>query len=313
MTVLLRPPLQEVRSRVFDSARWAGYKARPDDIIIATFPKCGTTWTQRIVSMLLAGSAAPAPVAGPWPDMRLRGPVEPVLAAAEAMVGRRHLKAHLAYDALPVHEGVKFIHVARDGRDAALSHHNHLLGFKPQMVAQKNEVSRSDPKFGDDAPATPEDPAEYFHAWLQDGGGGGDEGASYWHVERSYWAARRDANMLLVHFADMKADLAAEIARVARFLEIDHPPELMEEIAVAAEFEAMREDGAALMPNAANSWRDGARTFLHKGDNGRWRGLFDATDLAAYEERTAIEFTPGLAAWLANGRLVAGDPETSVH
>ena len=60
---LVRPPLREVRSRIFDSTRWVAYQPRPDDIIIATFPKCGTTWMERIVGMLLAASAAPAPVA----------------------------------------------------------------------------------------------------------------------------------------------------------------------------------------------------------------------------------------------------------
>ena len=28
------------------------YKARDDDIFITTYPKCGTTWTQQIVSLL---------------------------------------------------------------------------------------------------------------------------------------------------------------------------------------------------------------------------------------------------------------------
>jgi aryl sulfotransferase len=311
MTALVRAPAREVRSRFFDSARWAGYRARPDDIIIATYPKCGTTWTQRIVSMLLAGNAAPAPVAGPWPDMRLHGPVEPVLVEAEAMTGRRHFKSHLPYDALPVHEGVKFIHVARDGRDSALSYHNHLLNYSSSSLAALTEVSRADPKFGDDPPATSQDPAKYFHTWLEDGGGWGDDGAGYWHMELSYWTARRDANVLLVHFADMKADLAGEVARLSRFLEIDHSPELTREIVAAAEFEAMRADGEALMPRAQTSWREGSRTFLHKGVNGRWRDLFDVADLAAYDHRVAIEFTPGLAAWLEQGRAVAGDPRTS--
>ena len=173
---------REVRSRAFDSARWAGYRARPDDIIIATYPKCGTTWMERIVSMLLAGSAAPSPVNGPWPDFRPRGPIEPILEMAEAIPGRRHLKSHLPYDALPVYEGVKFIHVARDGRDAALSLHNHLRGFTPQMKAILDQVSLDDPKFGDVAPPIPEDPAEFFREWLADGGARGDPGASFWEV-----------------------------------------------------------------------------------------------------------------------------------
>src|ERR1022692_776020 len=230
MTTLVRPPLREVRSRVFDSARWAAYQPRPDDIVIATYPKCGTTWAQRIVSMLLAGSAAPAPVGGPWPDFRLGPSIEVTLAEAEATTSRRHLKTHLPYDSLPLYQGVKFIHVARDGRDSAMSFHNHLSTFQPHMYEVMRQVSLADPKFGDMLPDTPEDPAEYFRTWLVDGGAMGDPGASYWEMERSYWAARRDANMLLVHYADMKSDLAGEIGRIARFLEIEPAPAMMDEI-----------------------------------------------------------------------------------
>jgi len=308
MSELVRAPVRQVRSRIFDSARWAGYCARPDDIIIATFPKCGTTWTQRIVSMLLAGSAAPAPVGGPWPDFRLRGDIEPILEQAEAIPGRRHLKSHLPYDALPVWEGVKFIHVARDGRDSAMSMHNHLHGFRPEMNAVMDHVSLTDPKFGDAAPRAPENLAEYFRDWLVDGGGMGDQGASFWAVERSYWAARRDPNMLLVHYSDLKADLGGEIARIARYLEIDLPARVMDEITAAACFESMREQGEALMPGAIMAWVDGAKTFLNKGVNGRWQGAFDEADLATYKAKLAEEFTPALAAWLDGGRLVAGDP-----
>ena len=308
MTALVRPPLREVRSRLFDSARWAGYRPRPDDIIIATFPKCGTTWTQRIVSMLLAGSSAPAPVGGPWFDFRLRGAIEPILEAAEAAAGRRHLKSHLPYDALPVWEGVKFIHVARDGRDSAMSMHNHMRGFQPEMNAIMDYVSLGDPKFGDPAPRTPEDPAESFRDWLIDGGGLGDPGASYWEVERSYWAARHDANMLLVHYNDLKTDLSGEIARIAGFLEIEPPDAVMDEIVTAAAFESMRAQGEALMPGAEMAWVGGANTFLHKGVNGRWQSACAEEDLRVYEAKVAAEFTPGLAAWLEGGRLVAGDP-----
>ena len=251
MSALARPQRREVRSRVFDSARWAAYRPRPDDIFIATYPKCGTTWTQRIVSMLLARSAAAAPVAGPWFDFRLRGPVGPIAEAAEAMPGRRHLKSHLPYDALPVAEGVKFIHVAREGRDAALSMHNHMRGFRPEMNTVMDQVSLSDPKFGDASPPTPEDPAESFHEWLTDGGARGDPGASFWEVERSYWAARADANMLLVHYNDMKADLARR-DRAHRPLPRDRAAvdAVMDWVVAAAGFDAMREQGEALMPKA---------------------------------------------------------------
>jgi aryl sulfotransferase len=308
MSALLRPPQREVRSRIFDSARWAGYQPRAGDVVIATYPKCGTTWTQRIVGMLLAGNDAPFAVHGPWFDFRLGPPVEVSLAEAEAVVGRRYLKSHLPYDALPVFEGVKFIHTARDGRDSAMSFHNHMRTFTPFAVANANQVSLGDPKFGDPLPETPEDPAVYFHQWLTDGGAVGDPGASYWEMERSYWAARREANMLLVHYADMKADLAGEIARIADFIEVDVAPAAMAKIVKAAEFEAMKGQGAELMPGAEMAWEGGYKSFLYKGTNGRWQGVCSDADLAAYQAKVAAEFTPGLAAWLEGGRLVAGDP-----
>ena len=79
----------------------------------------------------------------------------------------------------------------------------------------------------------------FFDGWLGDGGGNGDAGASYWEMERSYWAARGRADMLLVHYADLKADLAGEIARIAAYLEIDVPAASLDAMAAAAQFEAM--------------------------------------------------------------------------
>ena len=79
----------------------------------------------------------------------------------------------------------------------------------------------------------------------------------------------------------------------------------------AARFETMRAQGEALMPGAGIAWTEGAKTFLHKGVNGRWQGVFSRSDLAAYEAKIAAEFTPALGAWLENGRLVAGDPALS--
>jgi aryl sulfotransferase len=299
-----------VRSQILDSARWAAYRPRADDILIATYPKCGTTWTQRIVAMLLAGSAAPLPMQAPWFDFRLRGSPEETAAQAEAVIGRRHLKTHLPYDALPLYEGLKIIHVARDGRDSAMSLHNHLFNFTPTMNEVMDQVSLVDPKFGERVAPTPADPADFFHSWLADGGARGDPGASYWEVERSYWARRGDANMLLMHYADMKADLEAEVRRIAGFLEIEPPAATLGEIVAAARFETMREQGAQLMPGAENAWDGGAQRFLYKGVNGRWKDVLTAQDLAAYETRVRDEFTPGLAAWLESGRR-ATDPARS--
>jgi aryl sulfotransferase len=299
-----------VRSRIFDSARWAGYQPRSDDIVIATYSKCGTTWTQRIVCMLVLKSAVPVPIYGhsPWPDMRIFGPVEGTLESAEAMPHRRFFKSHLPYDALPVYEGVKFIHVARDGRDAAMSLHNHFATFTPFAFERLDQISLEDQKFGTSYPRTPADPAEFFHDWVEDGHGQGDERCGFFHVENSYWAARRDPNMLLVHYNDLKTDREGEMRRIAAYLGIDIEDRLWPEIVTAAGFEAMKRDGPVLLPGMEAIWEQGSQSFLHKGTNGRWQDCVAKADLARYEARVKKEFSPSLAQWLEQGRLKAGDP-----
>lgn len=315
MPALLKPAIRTVHSRVFDSTRWNGYQPRADDIIVGTFVKCGTTWMQRIVSLLIFQSVEPRPLwdISPWFDLRVGGPVEPLLAAAEAQTHRRFLKTHLPLDALPIYEGVKFIHVARDGRDAAMSQHNHLFNFSATSMARFNEVSRSDPNFGDDFPTVSESAAVFFTDWVTDGGSLGDAGASFFHVENTYWAARNDGNVLLVHYNDLKADCTREMRRVAAFLGIEIRDALWPEIVAAASFDVMKAQGGALIPSARRLWANGASQFLYKGTNGRWRNVFSTEDLTRYDVMVQAHFAPDLARWVAGGREAGVDPHEAPH
>ena len=307
---LIRDATTQARSRYFNSARWSGYQPRSDDIIIATYPKCGTTWTQRIVGMLIFQSADPFPVqdSSPWPDMRMPPPGA-MLALAESQAHRRFFKSHVPYDALPVYDGVKFIHVARDARDAAMSFHNHKLNYTDDVITMLTEKLMGDPKFGSPYKRTGADPAAHFSNWV-DGEADhiGDEKCGYFYMENSYWAARHDPNILLVHFADMKADLEAEMRRIAHFLEIEVADELWPRLVEAATFDEMKKRATQLMPSAGTIWQGGGDTFLHKGTNARWKGLYNDDDLEKYERKVADLLSPSLASWAEHGRLVAGEP-----
>lgn len=283
---------------------------RGDDIVIATYPKCGTTWMQRIVGMLVFGSADPFAVQdmSPWPDFRAI-PIEATAELAASQAHRRFLKSHLPFDALPVHEGVKYIHVARDGRDAAMSFFHHKTNYTSDVIWLFTQIGLDDPKFGDTINLTPSDPAIHFHDWIvghEDAFG--DPGASFFSLETSFWAARRDPNVLLVHFNDLKADREGEMRRIADFLDIEIADALWPALVEAAGFEAMKAAADTLMPSANDIWEGGGNTFLNKGTNGRWRDIYCAKDLALYDARVAAEFSPALAAWCEQGRLVAGDP-----
>jgi aryl sulfotransferase len=48
-------------------------------------------------------------------------------------------------------------------------------------------------------------------------------------------------------------------------------------------------------------WVGGAKTFINKGTNGRWRDTLTAAQSAEYEARALAELGPECARWLATG------------
>jgi aryl sulfotransferase len=289
-----------------DSRRWQHYRPRPDDIVIATYQKCGTTWMQRIVGMLVFQTPEPMPIMqmSPWIDRRQSAAVDALI---EAQTHRRFLKSHLPLDGLPFYDDVKYIHVARDGRDACLSYHQHCLGFTAQALERLNSVGMEDESIGRVYPEILLEPREFFHRWVTRGEVAGHEdgspGMSFFHFEKSWSEARHLPNVLFVHYNDLKSDLSAEMRRIADFLEIAVEPSLWPKLVAAAEFESMRRDADALMPNVDVTFKEGSRTFFHKGVNERWRGAANEDDLAIYEVKAAAAFSPQFARWLAQGRI----------
>lgn len=308
----IRPATQTVRNWHCDSRRWDAFDHRPGDIVVATFPKCGTTWTQRIVGMLLSQSAAPSPVQKeqPWIDARFV-PLDLAVPALQAATTRRALKTHLPLDALSLHDDVFYIHVARDPRDACMSFHNHCTGFQEMLLTSFDEWGLEDETIAAPYPRAPADPRAFFRRFLRDPAYGpmDDYGLpEYTALEQSYWAERHRPNLLMVHYNDLKADLAGEMQRIADFLEIETPAPLWRDMVEAAGFSAMQRDSEALLPDASHVWQGGARRFLNKGTNQRWRSVLTDQDLADYDAAATIAMSPALRAWAEGGRATAGDP-----
>ena len=128
-----RQQQKNYKTWINDSARWAYYQPRDGDIVIATYPKCGTTWMQQIVSLLIFQSPEPRPIhdLSPWIDCRFMYPIEVMQEIIEGQQHRRFLKSHLPFDGFPYYDQVRYVHVARDGRDACMSFFNHCSAFTP--------------------------------------------------------------------------------------------------------------------------------------------------------------------------------------
>jgi aryl sulfotransferase len=312
--MLSRAPQTLVRNWIMDSRLWDGYKPRDGDVVIATAPKVGTTWTQQIVSLLVFQSIEPQPLweLSPWLDARFQIPIEVVLPMLEAQTHRRFLKTHLPLDALPIYDEVKYIHVGRDGRDACMSLLNHFNNFTPVAFEDIDAVGLGDETIGLPYHRPPNTAREFFLYWMAD-----DYSdlpmmsKAFFPLERSFWQERKRPNLLMVHYNDLKADLSGEMKRIADFIGIETPDDLWPQLVEAASFDAMKRNGGALMAGIERVMRNGHEDFLYRGTNNRWKDVLTDQDLANYEERVNAELSPALNRWIRQGRLVAGDPRSA--
>jgi aryl sulfotransferase len=295
---------RELHNTLMDSDRWDGFRFRDGDIIIGTWAKSGTTWTQQIVAQLLFQGAddMPAMDLAPWLDMRC-APLDDVIAGLEAQEHRRFIKTHLPADALLMSPQASYIYVARDGRDVVWSMYNHLLKMTDGFYAMINDTpGRVTPPL--ERPAV--EIREFFHAWLDSDGA---PMGSFWDHVQSWWDLRNEPNVLLMHFAAMKADMPAEIRRVAAFLDIDIDESRWPTIVEHCTFDYMKKHGDSLSrsPVVSDFFEGGlAKSFIHKGTNGRWRDTLTDDDIRKYEQTAASRLSPDCAHWLATGELPDG-------
>jgi aryl sulfotransferase len=188
-----------------DSTAWNDFRFRDSDIIIATYPKSGTSWGQQIIAQLLFHGA----------------------------------------------EGVK------------VSNHSFFYG-----------------------------------RWFSENG---YPTVSLWENVRSWWMSRELSNVKLVHFNDLKADLAGTIRSMAAFLKIQINERAFPRIVEHCTLDYMKAHAELVTPSSGNMWRGGAKTFINKGSNNRWRDTLSAAEIMAYEARAIAELGPECAKWLAHG------------
>jgi aryl sulfotransferase len=294
-----------------DSGRWSAYKPRSGDIIIGTAPKVGTHWMLQIVSLLVFQSPEPRDLAfAPWLDAQFLAPLDEVLKKIESQAHRRILFTHLPLDAMPIYDEVKYIHVARDGRDACMSLLNHVSNMTTGHLDRIVENGRD----GDSAMRieramreSRRGPREFFLNWIEEGTTP-DRADWFFDTERSYWSERHRPNLLLVHFNDLKTNLSGEMRRISAFLDIPVNEAFWPNLVEAATFDSMKRNGAQILANLEHLFLGGHETFLHKGTNERWRDVLTDADLELYEKHARTALSPGLFNWLRNGRRVAGDP-----
>jgi aryl sulfotransferase len=290
---------------VLDSTRWNKFKSRDGDIIIATSIKSGTTWMQNIVMHLIFQDLEQRVIGEMSPFLELRLPnADAMFALLETQRHRRFIKTHLPLDGLPYHHNVKYIVVGRDARDVFMSLWNHHRNITREFSDALNNLEG---RVGDPGPECPDDIRDFWHMWITRGWFEWEnEGYPFWsnmrHVQ-TWWDFRQLPNILFVHYNDLLADLENELRRIAKYLDIELSDELLSKIADAVTFSTMQQKAEQVMGDVSGIWNGGAKTFMHKGTNGRWRDVLTEDDLLLYDDAVKRNLSPDCAFWLENGAV----------
>lgn len=298
---------------LLDSTRWDHIPERAGDVVVVTPYKCGTTWTQNIVLHLIFQDLKVRIIsdASPWVDMRLK-PIDELVAGLEAQDHRRCLKSHLPRDGLSLRKKTKYIVVGRDPRDVFMSFWNHYSSYTPEFIAEMNDTPG---RVGPPLMPCPDDIRMLWNMWINKGWFEWEtEGYPHWSNLRhfqTWWHDQEQPNILFVHYNDLLADLEGEISRIASYLDIQCHSETLSAIAELVTFKSMKRDAEVIDPNAVNLFKGGAKTFINKGTNGRWRDVLTEADIAMYDAAAKRELTSDCRLWLENGK-VAPDIRLSI-
>ena len=287
---------RELHNHHFDSTIWNDLQFRDDDIVIATYAKAGTTWTQQIVAQLLFGGDPGLAVAemSPWLDLRVPPKAEK-LPRVEAQTHRRFIKTHLPVDALRFSPQAKYLYIGRDGRDVVWSMYNHHVNANSTWYAALNDTPG---RVGPPIEKPPADVHQYWRDWMDRDG---HPFWPFWDNVRTWWAIRDLPNVRFVHFTNLKRDMAGEMRQISAFLDIPVDPARWDAVVEYCSFDWMKRNATKSVPAGGAFWDAGAEVFINKGVNGRWRDVLTAEESAEYERRAVDELGPECAHWLATG------------
>lgn len=221
------------------------YKPRPDDVFLVTYPKSGTTLMQMMLyQMTTDGEMNFRHInsVSPWFEQELHRGTGKVL---EAVPSPRFFKSHLVYEKLPPNG--RFIYVARDVRDVAVSAYHHLClvtGKKGDMGTFVNEFLQEKVGFG---------------SWFE-------------HIE-SWWPRRNDPNVLFLRYEEVIADLPGTVRQVARFCQLPLDEAALPRIVERCGIAFMKQHDHLFDPRMQQVSRD-AGVFIRKGGSGDGRAGF---------------------------------------
>lgn len=227
------------------------FEARDSDVFVCTYVKAGTTWTQQIITNLIAGGMSRKKYAQvvPWLEALCATKILPereatgwTMASVNSAPSPRYFKSHATVADLPRGKArPKVIVVARNPKDTIVSLYHH--------AKNKPEFGYSDGSF--DA---------FLRVFLS---GNAENGSWFKHVLEWKAVSLQDPERcLFLTYEAMKADQFAAVKQIADFIGVKADSNLVAATVKNSTMDAMK---------ATNNIGMG---HLRQGDTGRWRDTF---------------------------------------
>ncbi|GFY45812.1 hypothetical protein TNIN_161251 [Trichonephila inaurata madagascariensis] len=247
------PPHQNIRGLLFPNAPFFSKKNIEDtldnvphdgDIIIASYPKTGTTWLQYIVMQIVSkGELYPKfddCVLKYVPFLEMSG-----VSVLDKMEKPRMYKHHCPYNMIQKNDKAKYLYVYRRPEDTIISYYHFLIN-----------LNRNPPEL--DA---------FFEKFLSGEIGYG----SYFDHVLSFYTHKNDENVLLVCYEKLLHNRRDEILRIAKFLgeeyyrNLAEDESLLEAVLERTSFDYMKKNLSLTNSNARKEEEKKTINFFRKG------------------------------------------------
>ncbi|XP_074649900.1 sulfotransferase 1B1-like [Tubulanus polymorphus] len=255
---------------------------REDDIIIATYPKAGTTMTQEITWLVMNNGdleaakqdylSARMPFLDFTPPTRsliygdLHTPLELFLKQSSPRICKMHLPWNLGPRQAVDKFKSRLIYVMRNPKDIAVSYYHFAQAFArtPFIGSFSNFLKvflAPNMSYG-----------PIFDHYL------------------GYWKERHRENILILYYEDLVHDHRAQVVKIAKFLQKDLTDEVIDRIVEATKFKSMK---ANPMTNYKGDGyaKPNAPPFMRKGETGDWKNHFTVEEAETFDRLIAEKLT----------------------
>ncbi|XP_078533567.1 sulfotransferase 6B1 [Lissotriton helveticus] len=220
------------------------FVSRRDDLMLVSYPKCGTNWCLQILNNLAATVSGSEEIK-PNFDILEFGAADKYK-KMETLPSPRVYATHFHHDNLPkavIQNGTKILVIFRNPKDTAVS----LFHFHAKNPAVH----------------TYNDWDDYFRDFIS----GNVVWGSYFDHAMIWNKHIEDENVMLITYEDLKENLAGGVQKIAEFFSLSATEEQIRLIAERATFDAMKARSQETHGGFGNA-------LFRKGDVGDWKNYF---------------------------------------